>query len=87
MYQATGESRYLDDATTLARYARRHYFVDGWIVCGPPLLQRYQDDRVDTWRLYCNRGGSPVLGVALLRLHLVATGQEDFIVDNPMAYF
>lgn len=87
MYQATGEKPYLEHARTLAAYARQHYFVDGWIVCGPPLLDRYQDDRVDTWRLYCNRGGSAELGLALLRLHLVISGQEDFVMDNPMGYF
>lgn len=87
MHQATGERRYLENATVYARYARRHYFVDGWIVCGPPLLERYQDGRVDTWRLYSNRGGSADLALALLRLHLVATGREDFVEDNPMGYF
>ena len=87
MYQATGEQVYLDHGQMLAAYARKHYFVDGWVVCGPPLLERYQDKRVNTWRLYCNRGGSPELGLTLLRLHLVATGQEDLVVDNPMAYF
>ncbi len=87
MYQATGEQIYLEHGQTLASYARKHYLVDGWIVCGPPLLERYQDKRVDTWRLYCNRGGSAELGLALLRLHLVALGQEDPVVDNPMGYF
>ena len=87
MYQATDEQVYLDHGQALAAYARRHYFVDGWIVCGPPLLDRYRDKRVDTWRLYCNRGGSAELGLALLRLHLVASGQQDPVVDNPMAYF
>ena len=87
MYQSTADRRYLEDAWIYAHYARRHYFVDGWIVCGPPLLQRYQDERVDTWRLYSNRGGSAELGVDLLRLHLVTTGQEDLVEGNPMGYF
>ena len=87
MYQATNEQAYLEHAQTLARYARKHYFVEGWIVCGPPLLDRYQDKRVDTWRLYCNRGGSAELGLTLLRLSLVAAGQKELVADNPMAYF
>ncbi len=87
MYQATGEQIYLDHGQTLASYARKRYFVEGWVVCGPPLLERYQDKRIDTWRVYCNRGGSAELGLTLLRLHLVASGQEDPAMDNPMAYF
>jgi hypothetical protein len=87
MYRATGERRYVQHALTYARYAREHYFVDGWIVCGPPLLDRYRDARVDTWKLYSNRGGSAQLGLALLRLQLALTEQRDFIEDNPMGYF
>ncbi len=71
----------------LGSYAARHYLADGWVVCGPPLLERYQDENVDTWRLYSNRGGSAQLALALLRLHLVNSGQEDFVQDNPMCYF
>ncbi len=87
MYQATGDRRYLTPAEGLGRYAAKHYLVDGWCVCGPPLLERYSDDRVNTWRLYSNRGGSAELAVALLRLHLAVSGEEDFIEDNPMCYF
>jgi len=87
MYQVTEKRRYLENAATLGRYARKHYFVKGWIVCGPPILKRYQDSRVDTWKLYSNRGGSPELGLALLRLILVANGQHDFIEPNPLSYF
>ena len=87
MYQATAEASYLVKAQVFGRYAARHYLVDGWCVCGPPLLARYQDRRVNTWRLYCNRGGSAELALALLRLHLVCQGQADPVDDNPMCYF
>ena len=87
MHAATGEAHFLEHAQTMGVYARTHYFVDGWIVCGPALSPRYQDDRLDPWKLYSNRGGSPELGLALLRLHLVASGQADFIEPNPLSYF
>jgi len=87
MYAATDRAPYLEAALTLGRYARKYYFVDGWIVCGPPLLERYQDARIDPWKLYSNRGGSPELGLALLRAQRVATGASDFIEPNPLSYF
>ncbi len=87
MHEATGQRSYLDAAGVFGSYAARHYLVDGWVVCGPPLLDRYQDENVDTFRLYSNRGGSAQLALALLRLHLVNSGQEDFVQDNPMCYF
>jgi len=87
MYQATDERRYLTLAEDVGRYAVKHYLVDGWCVCGPPLLERYSDGRVNAWRLYSNRGGSAELALALIRLHLALTGKDDSIEDNPMCYF
>jgi len=87
MYQAASDRQYLKHATTFGRYAARHYLVDGWCVCGPPLLERYSDDRANTWRLYSNRGGSTELALALLRLHLALADKDDFVEDNPMCYF
>ena len=87
MYQGAKERSYLDQARALARYARRHYVVDGWVVCGPSPLERYRDRNLDTWRLYSNRGGSPDLALALLRVHAVGNGGSDPAEDNPMAYF
>ena len=87
MYQASGHQGYLDQANVLARYAMVHYWRDGWFVCGPPTVPRYRDDEVDVRRTYSNRGGSAELALILLRLHLVATGADDFVADNPFAYF
>lgn len=87
MYQATDDRQYLKHAITFGRYAAKHYLVDGWCACGPPLLERYSDNRVNTWRMYSNRGGSAELALALLRLQLAITGKEDFVEDNPMCYF
>jgi hypothetical protein len=87
MHRATGEKRYLQHAETFGRYATKHYYRDGWYVCGPALLDRYQDKRLDTWKMYSNRGGSAELAIALLRLYLVREGEQDFVDDNPMCYF
>jgi len=71
----------------LGDYAMAHYYRDGFFVCGPPTVPRYQDDKVDVWRAYSNRGGSAELALMLLRLHLVERGEDDFVEDNPFAYF
>jgi hypothetical protein len=87
MHQATGEKSYLQHAEIFGRYATKHYYRNGWWVCGPPLLERYQDDRLDTWSMYSNRGGSAQLALSLLRLHLIRQGKPDPADDNPMCYF
>lgn len=87
LYVATGDGVWLERGIVLGRYARQHYLVDGWVICGPPILARYQDDQVDTWRLYSNRGGSGELALTLLRLHQVASGEEDTTAPNFMKYF
>jgi len=87
MHEATGETHYLDHACTLGRYALKHYYRNGWFVCGPPLLDRYSAEKLDPWAVYSNRGGSAELALAILRLSLVARGEPDFVDDNPMCYF
>jgi hypothetical protein len=63
------------------------YFVDGWFVAGPALLKRYDDERVDPWGTYSNRGGSAELALVLLRLDLVRHGKADIVGDNPVCYW
>lgn len=87
MYKATGEQSYLNHAETIGAYAMKHYHVNGWFVAGPSLLDRYRDKRLNPWRVYSNRGGSVELALSLLRLTLVRDGKNDFLDDNPMAYW
>ncbi len=87
VHQASGEAAYLDRAELLARYAMAHFYHDGWFVCGEPTVPRYRDPRVDVWRTYSNRGGSDDLALAVLRVHLVRTGQDDPVVDDVGCYF
>lgn len=87
MYKGSGDKSYLGHAETLGNYAMKHYYVDGWFVAGPASLERYQDKRLNTWRMYSNRGGSAELALSLLRLKRLQEGKEDFIDDNPMSYW
>ena len=87
MYKGSGDPSYLKHAETLADYAMQHYYVEGWFVAGPALLERYQDKRVNTWRMYSNRGGSAELALAILRLNLLQERKKDIIGDNPLSYW
>jgi len=88
IHQATGRADYLAHAATFATYAAKHYVTDdGWIVCGPSNLKRYNDPALDTWRMYSNRGGCDDLALALLRYWLVATGKPDTIEADPFCFW
>jgi hypothetical protein len=88
MHQATGRGEYLADAGTFAAYAVRHYVTeDGWIVCGPSNLNRYNDPHLNTWRMYSNRGGSDDLALALLKYWHAVTGRPDTIVADPLCFW
>ena len=87
MYKGTRDAEYLGRAETLGAHAMKHYYVDGWFVAGPPVLERHKDKQVDGWTTYANRGGSAELALALLRLTLVREGKGDFLGDNPRSYF
>ncbi|NQT11327.1 MAG: hypothetical protein HQ582_01170, partial [Planctomycetes bacterium] len=88
MHEATGEEVYLNHAGVFSAYAMKHYVTDdGWIVCGPSNLGRYQDENLNTWRIYSNRGGSDDLALALVKYHLVRSGEEDFVEMEPLCFF
>ena len=88
MHEATGHADDLTHAGTFAAYATKHYVTeDGWIVCGPSNLSRYNDPNLNTWRLYSNRGGSDDLALALLKYWLVVTGKPDTIVADPLCFW
>ncbi len=86
-YQKSGEARYLEQAEQLSRVAMRHYYRDGWFVCGLPTVPRYRDPAIDVWRLYSNRGGSDDLALAVLRVWLAWRGEPDVAVDDVGAHF
>jgi hypothetical protein len=88
MHSAAGEEEHLDHASVFASYAVRHYLTDdGWIVCGPSNLARYNDPGLNAWRTYSNRGGSDDLALALLNYWLVVTGKPDTITADPLCFW
>jgi uncharacterized protein YyaL (SSP411 family) len=87
-YQATGRAEHLEHAGTFAAYAVKHYVTEeGWIVCGPSNLSRYNDPGLNTWRMYSNRGGSDDLALVLLKYYLTVAGQADTIVADPLCFW
>jgi hypothetical protein len=88
IHEATGRAEYLAHAGTFATYAAKHYVTDdGWVVCGPSNLSRYNDPNLKTWRMYSNRGGSDDLALALLKYWLVLTGKPDTVVTDPLCFW
>jgi len=87
VYVATRHDRYLEGARTMAEHAFRHYYQDGWFVCGPPTVPHYRDSVRTGWETYSNRGGSSDLAVSLLRLCAIEDGRDDVIEDDPVCYF
>jgi hypothetical protein len=88
IHEATGLAEYLAHAGTFATYAAKHYVTDdGWVVCGPSNLSRYNDPNLKTWRMYSNRGGSDDLALALLKYWLVLTGKPDTVVTDPLCFW
>lgn len=85
MHRATDDDGYLDHATTFAAYAAKHYLTgDGWVVCGPSKLERYNDPNLNTWRMYSNRGGSDDLALALLQYWFAVTGKTGAPAADPL---
>jgi hypothetical protein len=88
MHEATGRGEYLRHAGTFATYAAKHYVTDdGWVVCGPSNLSRYNDPNLNTWRIYSNRGGSDDLALALLKYWLVVTDKPGNITADPLCFW
>jgi hypothetical protein len=88
LHEATGSAQDLAHAGTFAAYAVKHHLTDdGWIVCGPSNLQRYNDPNLNVWRMYSNRGGSDDLALALLKYWLVVSGKPNTIVADPLCFW
>ncbi|MDR1281941.1 MAG: hypothetical protein LBK99_14145 [Opitutaceae bacterium] len=73
LYQATGDSVFLDKAAPYVTAALERYYRDGFFVSGPA---PGQEARCDPWAIYSNRSGSAHLALAVLRYELLRAGLD-----------
>ncbi len=73
LYEATGESVFLEKARPWIEVALLRYWQNGFFVSGPA---RGMEKDCDPWSVYSNRSGSAHLAYSILRYELVRAGKS-----------